>query len=207
MKECIKCHELKDLSEFYKRGIGTHNTCKACKRLHQQNLRDVMYNITKEQVLQDVSYSPETGCFTKNGLSCEGSHGDGYTAVYVNNTRYTSHRLAWFLMKDEWADCVDHIDGNKSNNAITNLRSCTQLENTLNQDAHRTGRMIGASFHKRVKKWQSYTHEPSGSTRFLGYYDTEREASLQSCREYWKSGLVRREFLPAEFTKQELGAI
>lgn len=48
---------------------------------------------------------------------------DGYHYVNVDGVAYRADKLAWLYIHGEWLDCdVIHIDGNRSNNAINNLR-------------------------------------------------------------------------------------
>jgi len=54
---------------------------------------------------------------------------DGYWRVYINGKAYYLHRLIWMYFYDEWPNEIDHIDRNKSNNTIENLRNVTHKEN------------------------------------------------------------------------------
>lgn len=58
----------------------------------------------------------------------------GYTNVKINGRLYKAHRLIWFLIHGAWPrDEIDHIDGNRSNNKLENLREATRLENARNK--------------------------------------------------------------------------
>lgn len=104
----------------------------------------------------NLSYNQETGEFTrliqnknnrhKAGQVCGHKEKSGYVRVSVCNKRYQAHTLAWFYVHEEWVKIIDHIDGNPSNNAISNLRPCTQSENCMN----RTKKTKAASGHKGV---------------------------------------------------------
>ena len=59
-----------------------------------------------------------------------GSH--GYFQVKLMGKIYLVHRLIYTLINGQIPNNVDHIDGNKTNNKIENLRSCTQSENRMN---------------------------------------------------------------------------
>jgi hypothetical protein len=60
---------------------------------------------------------------------------NGYLCIKSQERTIIKHRLLalMYLTKPEGKDCVDHIDGNKLNNDITNLRWCSQQENMMNR--------------------------------------------------------------------------
>jgi hypothetical protein len=64
---------------------------------------------------------------------------------------------------------VDHIDRNKSNNEISNLRMATHTENMHNRNGK------GYHFHKHHGKWMAKI-TVDGKQKHLGYFDTEAEA-------------------------------
>jgi hypothetical protein len=65
-------------------------------------------------------------------------NGDGYKCIEINGITYKEHRLAWFLYYNKWPENqIDHINGNKSDNRISNLRDVTVSKNNLNRDYHR----------------------------------------------------------------------
>ena len=76
-------------------------------------------------------------------------------------------------------------------------------ENRCNSKHHRNGRLIGASYHPALNKWECCwrSNENNG---YGGLYDTEEEASLMYCRRAIQNG-VRREFLHVPFSDIELG--
>lgn len=86
-----------------------------------------------------------------------------------------AHRIIWFLEKDEWVNEIDHIDGNKLNNRIENLRSVTVRQNQQNQKRHRAGKLLGSSFDKTKNLWRSQIHV-DGVQISLGNFGSERLA-------------------------------
>jgi hypothetical protein len=68
---------------------------------------------------------------------------------------------------------MDHIDRDKSNNRITNLRITTYQENTINCDW--VENCLGYGFYKRSGKWKAYVWV-EGKLKHLGYFQTEEEA-------------------------------
>lgn len=71
---------------------------------------------------------------------------------------------------------VDHIDSNKQNNHLNNLRVITQRENCSKEKTIKKGLPVGVGFHKRDKKYQSYIRI-NGKQKYLGLFNTPEEAS------------------------------
>ena len=70
---------------------------------------------------------------------------------------------------------TDHIDGNKLNNQLENLRIVTVSQNNQNTYKHRAGRLVGCSYHKLAKKWQSQI-TIDGKSKHLGLFESELAA-------------------------------
>lgn len=102
-----------------------------------------------------VSYDPKTGLFTRKLVGAKGgslfkpknikigkTDDRGYERIYINNEYFRSHRLAWFYCNGQWPNgSLDHVDRNKLNNRIDNLRVATQRDNTRNTKA-RLGKCV-----------------------------------------------------------------
>lgn len=58
--------------------------------------------------------------------------GRGYCNGFYKYVNLKAHRVVWFLHHGTMPDCIDHIDGNRSNNRIENLRAVTRQENSQN---------------------------------------------------------------------------
>lgn len=109
--------------------------------------------LTTERLRQLLHYEPETGAFTwlartaqrvQIGDVAGSKNSDGYLVIAINRIRYKAHRLAWLYMHGVFpANHIDHIDGNPSNNRITNLRDVTRGVNMQNQRKARTNNKLG----------------------------------------------------------------
>jgi len=104
----------------------------------------------------------------------------GYLHGIYNGARYRANRVAFALYtgRDPGAYEVDHIDGDRINNAENNLREVTSAENKRNLaiPAHNSSGAIGVSFSKTKKKWRAYIGVGDQRQSHLGYFTTEQEA-------------------------------
>lgn len=75
--------------------------------------------------------APRTGVTVgkQAGYDC----GNGYIGVQVDGKNHKLHRIIFAMHNGYIPDFIDHIDGNKNNNSIDNLRECTHQENIYNQ--------------------------------------------------------------------------
>lgn len=91
-----------------------------------------------------ISYDPLTGVFlwkvskgsgvsrTEKGTVAGSKRHDGYTLIGVNGKQYTAQRLAFALCNGYFAKEVDHINGDPSDNRLTNLRAASHQQNIFN---------------------------------------------------------------------------
>ena len=70
----------------------------------------------------------------KTGLIVRGSERNGYLRITIRNKQYSIHRLMWETFNEPIPEgyYIDHIDGNKSNNSLSNLRLVTQSDSMKN---------------------------------------------------------------------------
>lgn len=94
-----------------------------------------MSELLHSHLINTLSYNPDTGIFTKpNGNRAGTLHNSGYRYIQINNKAYAEHRLAWYYCFHEWPENqIDHIDRNRSNNSIDNLREVTNRVNARNR--------------------------------------------------------------------------
>ncbi len=66
---------------------------------------------------------------------------DGYRHIQIDGKKYLEHRVVWKLVHGEWpVGWIDHIDRDKSNNSIENLRDVTPSESAYNRSHCGKGR-------------------------------------------------------------------
>jgi hypothetical protein len=127
-----------------------------------------MQNLLKKE----YHYCSETGIFTKltdgqknkKGYVPKLMNRSGHLHVFFWNKTQLLHRLAWLYVYGWLPDQIDHIDGDKTNNKISNLRLATTSENQQNQFSAKSGNSsgyLGVSLHASGK-WLAQT----GSTNF-----------------------------------------
>lgn len=104
--------------------------------------------------------------------------GDGYLKGRLLGERYRAHRVIWLLHTGSWpSDQIDHINGNKSDNRIENLRDVSGQENLRNQRRRSTNTSgyAGVSWHKRDNRWSAQIWH-DGRKRHLGLFKSRDEA-------------------------------
>ena len=103
----------------------------------------------------------------------------GYRQGNLLNTAYYAHRVAWTLHTGvEPSDEIDHINGDKCDNRITNLREAIHAENMKNVALRVTSasNYIGVSWMKTKGKWRARVKE-GGKEKHLGLFDCKIEAA------------------------------
>lgn len=81
---------------------------------------------------------------------------NGYRYILFASKRYLAHRLAWLLTSGVWPDCeIDHINGNRDDNRIANLRDVSRRENRRNQalSKRNTSGVVGVHRDGRTGNW------------------------------------------------------
>jgi hypothetical protein len=145
--------------------------------------------MTPEQAREAFDYDPETGVLRwrlrsarciRIGDVAGFVRPDGYVVVVYKKTIYPCHRIAWAIATGAWpTGQIDHINGDRSDNRILNLRNVTAHMNMQNQrTAHRSNLssgILGVHFFKKTKRWRA-TIWANGKNNYLGYYGTAAEA-------------------------------
>lgn len=143
-------------------------------------------NIAKIQ--EFISYNPETGAMTwkkvlgnrtQAGSAC-GANVDskGYNRVCFDKKQYRAHRIAWAIFYgEEPIKQVDHINGDKTDNRIVNLRLATNTENSRNAKCSRNNSSgkTGVTYHRNAKKWVAQI-VVNRKNHYLGLFDKKEDA-------------------------------
>lgn len=129
----------------------------------------------------ELAYDPDTGEFRwrrgrqgrNKDLSVSQSVRNGYRRIHINGKTYPAHRIAFMIWHGrEPVGEIDHIDGDRTNNRISNLREATRGQNACNRPAS------GVVKHPK-RKARPYTAriQFEGRQRHLGVFATYDEAS------------------------------
>jgi hypothetical protein len=139
--------------------------------------------MTKE-LLQELFYYENGFLFNKvkrssnampNTLAGTLPNNSDYRRVSISNKIYLEHRVIWIYFNGLIPKnlFIDHINQNKNDNRIENLRLCTRSENQYNRGAYKnnTSGVKGVSYNKALKKYSSQMRINDVKTH-LGYFDT-----------------------------------
>lgn len=149
--------------------------------------------LTQEELKSLSEYNPETGSFralTQRGTIKIGDiigsvQVNGYRAASINNRKFYEHRLAWLYTYGHFPSgdkpFIDHVDGDRTNNKISNLRLCSNVNNTQNikMKPTNTSGFKGVTWHKKSKKWMVRIRNGElGKVEYLGLFVLKEDASV-----------------------------
>jgi hypothetical protein len=154
--------------------------------------------LTAEQIKNALDYDTNTGVFVwKTRPSKAVKAGDiagciekriGYVTIGIAGRVYKAHRLAWLYVYGEWPKgLIDHINGNKTDNRIANLRDVFADGNS--QNIRKPNRRNKSGFMGVIwfqNKWRA-SMSVNGKSKWLGDYSTPEEAHqvyLEAKRKY-----------------------
>ena len=138
-----------------------------------------------------LTYDPVTGIFVWSHAKIGKGRGriepgttagrllKGYVAIKIDQRQYYAHRLAYLYVNGVWPlEEIDHINGNKSDNRICNLRPATRSQNGMNTGAKRSSAsgIKGVDWNKKDHRWRARIRTPQGR-KDLGGFLTKEEAA------------------------------
>jgi hypothetical protein len=146
--------------------------------------------ITQEILKQYLSYDSETGIFTwikkpnsrTNRIKIGSSAGwleNGYIRISIFNQTFQAHRLAWFYIYGCFPKEIDHINIDRLDNRLCNLRKVTHQQNCFNFPLNKknTSGYTGVSFVKKLNKFRA-TIVINYKQKHLGVFKTAEDANL-----------------------------
>lgn len=164
-----------------------------------------MATVAIERLRELLAYDPETGALTWRVKRYRVSPGDvvrsrntkGYVTVMVDQNGLLAHRVAWALTTGAWPnEQLDHINGDKTDNRLANLREVSNAENRQNRrTAQRDNKLsvLGVCRHAAAPGRFMAQIKVSGVKHYLGLFDTPQlahEAYLRAKRELHPCGTL-----------------
>lgn len=142
-----------------------------------------MTEITAEYVRSRLQYDALTGEFTwlkarpaMVGTRAGFTDRTGYRCIQIDGKILKAHRLAWMHVNGVWPEGeIDHINRQRSDNRIANLRDVDRRTNSLNKAYLAKNKAPGVYWHAAAKKWTAEVKGP-GIRKSLGYFKTQDEA-------------------------------
>jgi len=141
-----------------------------------------------ERLRELFAYEPDTGVITRlvaagrsRSMSTVGAICDtGYLVVKVDGKKLKAHRLAWALYHGSWPkNHIDHINGVKTDNRLSNLRDVTVAQNLQNQRrpqvSNKSCEFLGVSLDKRKNLWVAQI-QVNRKGIYIGRFKTAEEA-------------------------------
>lgn len=152
-------------------------------------------DITAKLVRELLSYDPETGVLTwrvnRSGSALAGTRAgstrkSGYRSVHIKGVLCVEHRVIWLYVHGKWpADQVDHINCDRSDNRLRNLRLATNAENQRNCPVRRDNKLGIKGVYRVGRRYRSSIRD-NGRVKHLGYFPTKEEA-----REAYTAAAIR----------------
>lgn len=148
-------------------------------------------NMTQDELKSRLFYNPETGEFTwlnnplaplrwnnrYPGKKAGALMTIGYILIRINKKPFLAHRLAFLYFYGFMPEEVDHVDGNRSNNKISNLRAANRsinMKNLCRNTANKSG-TTGVRWDDGRKKWAAYI-QVNGKSVAPKRFKTRKEA-------------------------------
>jgi len=132
------------------------------------------------ELCKKLFYESESGKFYwLNGKLAGCLDRYGYRRITVDNRHYGAHRLAWLFVNGEFpVGELDHINGDKDDNRICNLRIVDRSENLHNTHKIRKNNSSGYHGVHKIKGYEKWRAEiiVRGVRNFLGSFNTPEEA-------------------------------
>lgn len=143
--------------------------------------------LTQERVRTLFDYDSESGILLRKFKSgklkpCghKPTHSVGYGQVNIGEKMHLTHRIIWLWYYGSWPQNeIDHIDRDRMNNRIGNLKSVTRAENNHNKglSSNNSSGFPGVGWSKRDKKYYAQIWINSKKIH-LGYFTAPEEAYL-----------------------------
>lgn len=147
--------------------------------------------LTQKRLKELLEYDEATGLFVsrstrgpcKAGAVTGCLNSSGYVTIGLESITYYAHRLAWLYVFGRMPQAIDHIDHDRANNRIDNLREVPHEDNVRNQSkrSDNSSGVTGVSYVAGRKKFFAYI-QVDGKTLGLGRF-TDFSAAVAARKE------------------------
>lgn len=102
----------------------------------------------------------------------------GHMQIKIDGSLYMVHRVIYFYHYGYCPDILDHIDRDKCNNSISNLRPATPTQNCQNSTIRKTSKsgVLGVTWYARYSKWRARI-TVNKRPLLIGYFDLKEDAA------------------------------
>lgn len=122
-------------------------------------------------------YKVDRGRLAKSGQVAGSIGSKGYIKITVDGKEYSAHRLVYLYMEGRFPAIVDHINRDRADNRVLNLREVSLSLNSRNtklSKANSSG-VKGVSWYSTTSRWRAYINGEQGK-KTLGYFKILDEA-------------------------------
>lgn len=140
--------------------------------------------LTQARLKEVLQYDPETGYLlwriskqkVVKGKRAGSVRKDGYINIRIEGGQYLAHKLVWLYFKGYLPKMIDHIDRDRANNRIDNLREATVSDNMHNSGAHSDSQIPYKGVNKHFNMFRAKIRV-NGVQKHLGLFTTAYEAA------------------------------
>ena len=152
--------------------------------------------ITYDEIKQMFTYDAETGDLLRNGKIVGTPHSLGYLKVKIKGRTYFVHRLIFMYCYGRWPVRLDHVNRNKKDNRLENLRESTHECNNANRGLMRnnTSGFKGVHRHGSSGLWKAQV-----GYELIGYFKDK----ILAAKAYDDAAIIK--YGNAALTNQKLG--
>ncbi len=175
------------------RNAGDNRICNLRKPDVSDGKRKIL---TQEYVRKILDYDPEAGIFkwkitrssnTPAGRIAGTKTNTGYRSIAIGNVHYQASHVAWVYVNGVYPKEMDHVNGDRMDDRICNLREATHQQNQCNRrkQSNNTSGFKGVSLDKSIsedgRKWRARISVAEKET-IIGYFYTPEEANEAYCK-------------------------
>lgn len=146
----------------------------------------------KERPRSEFSAPRYSDHLKRVGSMAGSPNNDGYVKVLIDGTYHSAHRVIWLMVHGEWVEYpqheIDHINGDRSDNRLNNLRKVTKSENQRN-----AGRRVNNTSGVHGVNWKPKYNSTQGDGRWVArIWNGPRHVYLGAFKSLHEAQIARR---------------